>query len=87
MERGYGIWNIDMVILDGDMGYGISIWEMTVSIRDMGYRYCYHGYRYGICCQSVPWRRAEMHALVLLAALAASFVFLASSATVVVGES
>jgi len=38
---GYGIWdryvdmviqNIDMVILDIDIGYGISLWEMTVSI-------------------------------------------------------
>jgi hypothetical protein len=27
-----GIWDIDMVIQDIDMGYGISTWEMTVSI-------------------------------------------------------
>ena len=29
----YGIWYIDMVILDINMGYGLMIWEMTVSIR------------------------------------------------------
>ena len=28
----YGIWYIDMVILDIDKGYGVIIWEMTVSI-------------------------------------------------------
>jgi hypothetical protein len=27
-----GIWDIDSVILDIDMGYGVSIWEMTLSI-------------------------------------------------------
>jgi len=28
-----GIYHIDMIILDIDMGYRLVIWEMTVSIR------------------------------------------------------